>query len=134
MFKTTKKINFYDCDPAGILFYGRVYELCHFAYEDLIASFNLKEDYWNNDDYIVPILKSEAHYHKPMKYGDTITIELKVSKLKSSSFELEYELKNEAADVCTLVRTVHVFVDKSTWNKCEIKKEVKEYLEKYLVK
>lgn len=128
MFKTTKKINFYDCDPAGILFYGRVYELCHSAYEELIASFNLKEDYWNNDEYVVPILKSEAHYHKPMKYGEIISIEVAVLNLKSSSFELEYELKNGAGEKCTVVRTVHVFVDKATWKKVQIKDKIKSGL------
>ena len=131
MFITKKKINFYDCDPVGILFYGRVYELCHSAYEDLISSFELKENYWDNDEYIVPILHSEAHYHKPMKYGETISVEIKVPKLKSSSFELEYELKNEAGEECTVVKTVHVFVDKSTWKKREMGKDVKQGLQKY---
>jgi 1,4-dihydroxy-2-naphthoyl-CoA hydrolase len=131
MFITKKKISFYECDPAGILFYGRVYELCHSAYEDLIASFGLNEDYWDNDEYVVPILNSEAHYHKPMKYGETISIGIKVSKLKSSSFELEYELKNEAGEECTVVRTVHIFVDKTTWKKRDIKNEVKAGLTNY---
>jgi YbgC/YbaW family acyl-CoA thioester hydrolase len=131
MFKTKKKINFYDCDPAGILFYARVYEICHSAYEDLIRSFQLNEDYWNNDEYVVPIINSEAHYHKPIKYGESISVELVVSKLKSSSFELEYELKNEAGEICTALRTVHIFVDKSTWGKKQIGKDVKAGLEKY---
>jgi YbgC/YbaW family acyl-CoA thioester hydrolase len=131
MFTTKKKINFYDCDPAGILFYGRVYELCHSAYEDLISSFDLKEDYWNNDEYVVPILNSEAHYHKPIKYGETMIIEVAVSKLKSSSFELEYTVRNEAGDECTIVRTVHIFVDKATWKKQEIKPDIKNGLEEY---
>ncbi len=131
MFKTIKKINFYDCDPAGILFFARVYEICHSAYEDLIRSFQLHEDYWNNADYVVPIINSEAHYHKPIKYGESIFIELVVSKLKTSSFELEYRLKNEAGETCTVVRTVHVFVDKSTWGKKQIKLDVKAGLEKY---
>ena len=124
MFKTTKKINFYDCDPAGILFFANIFKLCHSAYEDLIASFNLKEDYWKNEEYIVPILNSEAHYHKPIKYGETITIEIIVSTLKSSSFELEYHCMNSEGEECTVVKTVHVFVDKTTWKKCEIKKEI----------
>ena len=131
MFKTKKRINFYDCDPAGILFYGRVYELCHSAYEDLISGIRLEENYWDNEEYVVPILNSEAHYHKPMKYGETISVEVKVSKLKSSSFELEYELKNEAGEKCTAVKTVHIFVDKSTWKKQKIKKNVRAGLKKY---
>ena len=54
MYLYEKTINFYDCDPAGILFYARIYELTHAAYEGLIDSFNLGEDYWANDDYVVP--------------------------------------------------------------------------------
>jgi acyl-CoA thioesterase FadM len=56
---------------------------------------------------------------------------VKVSKLKSSSFELEYELKNEAGEKCTAVKTVHIFVDKSTWKKQKIKKNVRAGLKKY---
>jgi acyl-CoA thioesterase FadM len=58
MFVYKKKINFFDCDPAGILFYARVYELCHSAYEAMIETFNLIEDYWANENYVVPIISS----------------------------------------------------------------------------
>jgi len=68
-----------------------------------------------------------------MKYGQIISVEVKVSKLKSSSFELEYELKNEAGKECTVVKTVHVFVDKSTWKKRDIEKDVKQGLQKYYI-
>jgi len=117
MFNMQKRINFYDCDPAGILFFGRVYELCHSAYEELIDSFNLNEDYWTNDNYIVPILKSEAQYHKPIKYGETVSVEINVTTLKSSSFELEYTCRNKNGEECFIVKTVHVFVNKATWKK-----------------
>ncbi len=131
MFKTTKKINFFDCDPAGILFFANIFRLCHSAYEDMIGSFGLNEDYWNNGEYVVPILNSEAHYHKPIKYNETITIEIVVPQLKTSSFELEYHCKNSAGEECTVVKTVHIFVDKSSWKKCEMKKEIREGLAKH---
>jgi 1,4-dihydroxy-2-naphthoyl-CoA hydrolase len=96
MFINKTKIKFHDCDPAGILFYGRVYSLCHAAYEEMIESFKLPYDYWANENFIVPIIKSEASYHKPMKYGDEISVEVEVVQLKDSSFELEYVCKNKA--------------------------------------
>lgn len=132
MFKTITRIKFSDCDPAGILFFGRVYELCHAAYEEMIISFHLEEDYWSNDNFIVPIIKSEAHYHQPMKYGEEISIEISVKTLKSSSFELEYILKNRDEVECVLVNTVHVFVDKRTWKKMAMKKEIANGFERYL--
>jgi 1,4-dihydroxy-2-naphthoyl-CoA hydrolase len=132
MFKTEKKINFYDCDPAGILFYGRIFELCHSAYEGMIAGFNLDEDYWKNDEYIVPIIHSEAFYHKPVKYGDIISIEIVVKLLRSSSFELNYSCRNKNGEECHAVRTVHVFVDKKTWKKSAMKPKLSAGLSSHL--
>ncbi|MEO8399887.1 MAG: acyl-CoA thioesterase [Ignavibacteriaceae bacterium] len=134
MFTSKKKINFYDCDPAGIFFYGKVYELCHSAYEDLIASFNLDHDYWRNEDYVVPIIQSAASYHKPIKYGELINVEIIVSQLKLSSFELQYDCKNEKGENCTKVKTVHVFIDKKSWKKKEMRKEIYNSFSKYIYK
>ena len=132
MFSIKKRINFYDCDPAGIFFFARVYELCHSAYEEMISSFNLNEDFWANKDFIVPILKSEASYHKPIKYGETVSIEITVANLRTSSFELNYEIKNANDELCTKVKTVHIFMDKKTWQKKEIIEDVKAGLQKYV--
>jgi YbgC/YbaW family acyl-CoA thioester hydrolase len=129
LFSVKRKINFYDCDPAGILFFGRIFELCHSAYEEMIASFNLKENYWSNEDYIVPIITSEASYKKALKYGEIVTINIKVAQLKSSSFELNYECKNEQGIVTNEVRTVHVCVSKGDWNKRELPEIVFKSLE-----
>ncbi|MEJ2618397.1 MAG: thioesterase family protein [Ignavibacteriaceae bacterium] len=131
MFAVKKRINFYDCDPAGILFFARVYEICHSAYEEMIRSFNLGEDYWTNENYLVPILKSEASYHKPIKFGEMITVEIVVGNLRDSSFELNYEVKNDKREVCTKVKTAHIFVDKKSWKKTEIVEEVKEELQNH---
>jgi 1,4-dihydroxy-2-naphthoyl-CoA hydrolase len=131
MFSIKKKINFYDCDPAGILFFARIYELCHSCYEAMIESFNLKNNYWSNDDYIVPIIHSEAKYRNPFAYGQTANIELKVTSLKNSSFELQYECKNDRGDLCTEVKTVHVLIDKKTWEKKPLTEEIKKGLLKH---
>jgi len=128
MHKYQKTINFYDCDPAGIIFFARIFELCHSAYEDLIASFNLKSDYWNNEDYAVPIIHTEGEYFLPLRPGDIVTIEVSVSLLKESSFELHYTCKNALDQVTNEVKTVHIFVDKKKWAKTQIDPEVKQNL------
>jgi 1,4-dihydroxy-2-naphthoyl-CoA hydrolase len=130
MFKYERKIDFYDCDPAGILFYGRIFNLCHSAYEALVKSFDLEEDYWNNGDYVVPIINSEASYHKPFTYNDTAIIEITVSKVKESSFELTYTCNNQKGDKCVKVRTVHVFVETSSFKKRKTPITIKNELTK----
>jgi YbgC/YbaW family acyl-CoA thioester hydrolase len=134
MFKAKRKINFYDCDPAGILFYAKIYELCHSVYEEMIQSFNLNENYWANDDYVVPIIHSEAIYKKPLIYNSFTVIELRVTNISSSAFKLEYTCKNEDGELCVEVKTTHVFVDKKIWKKKQIKDNVRAGLTKHLKK
>ncbi len=132
MHRFSKIINFYDCDPAGVLFFARLFEICHSAYEDLINSFKLGSNYWENDGYIVPIIHTEGEFLLPLKAGDKVIIETIVGKLKESSFELRYVLKNEAGKITNEAKTVHIFVDKMKWKKIPISPEVKGNLEKHL--
>ncbi len=127
-----RRINFFDCDPAGILFYGNIFFFCHTAYEELISSFNLKINYWQNDEFVVPIIKSTADYLKPFKYGDELTIEVCANELRESSFELNYKCSNQSGDVCAEVSTVHVLIDKKTRQKKELTPEIKDGLRYHL--
>ena len=131
MHKLKKRISFYDCDPAGILFYGRIFEICHSAYEDLIRSFNLTSDYWNNEEYAVPISHTEGEYMLPLRPGDEVTVEVTVSVLKESSFELSYTCRDSKGDVTNQVKTVHIFVDKKKWKKTPVIEEVRSGLQRH---
>lgn len=123
MFTVKRRINFYDCDPAGIIFYSRLFDFCHSAYEQIIESFSLTEDYWDNPHYVVPIIHTECDYYSPIKYGDEIQINVKVTNLRNSSFELSYDilLKSEK---CASLKTVHVFVSREDWNKMDIPDDI----------
>ena len=121
MFKTKQRINFYHCDPAGILFYARLFEICHSVYEEMISSFNLEENYWQNDDYVVPIVKCDAGFYKPVTPGENVTVELVVTELRETTFVLSYSIKNKSDVEVASANTVHVFVDKQKWKGKEIK-------------
>ena len=126
-----QRINFYDCDPAGIMFYGNVYRLCHSAYENMIQEFMPEDDYWNSTIFVVPIIKTEASYHKPFLPGETASVEVEVTNLKTSSFELSYNCLNSKNELCIKVRTVHVFVERSTWVKMKMPVQVSKGLQKF---
>lgn len=131
-FTVKRRINFYDCDPAGIIFFSRVFDFAHSAYEQVIQLIDQQEDYWNNEKYVVPIIKSDSTYIKPMKYGDSININVNVSELRTSSFELSYNMVSAEGELLCSVKTVHVFVDKKSWEKIKIPEYIKNKLENYL--
>jgi len=134
MIKLQKKINFFDCDPAGILFYGKIFFVCHAAYEELVSSFELEKDYWQNDEFVVPIINSSADYLLPLKNGDTASVEVIVSDLRASSFELSYKCFNQRKELCAKVKTVHVFVDKKSWKKKELLPGITAKLQTHKIK
>jgi 1,4-dihydroxy-2-naphthoyl-CoA hydrolase len=131
MFTVKKRINFYDCDPAGILFYAKLFEINHSVYEEMINSFNLKINYWNNDEFVVPIIKTDGEYLKPVRAGETISINLTVTLKKENSFELTYVWFDKEGDVAAKARTVHVFVDKKNWKKIPLQNELNKGLESH---
>ena len=131
MFTIKRKINFYDCDPAGILFYTKLFEISHSVYEEMINSFNLKKNYWNNDEFVVPIIKTDGAYFKPLRAGETVSINLTVTLRKENSFELTYEWINKSGELAAKARTVHVFVDKNRWVKIPIYADIEKGLESH---
>ena len=131
MYTIKKRINFFDCDPAGILFYARLFEINHSVYEEMINSFKLEESYWFNDQFVVPIIKTDGAYFKPLRAGDTVTINLSVTLLKENSFELTYEWVDKSGELAAKARTVHVFIDKKRWKKIPIFEEIIKGLESH---
>lgn len=131
MFTIKRRINFFDCDPAGILFYAKLFEINHSVYEQLIESFKLKKSYWQNDEFVVPIIKTDGAYFKPLKAEETVSINLTVTQRKENSFELSYEWFDKSGELAAKARTVHVFVDKKKWVKIPIYDEIVKGLESH---
>lgn len=131
MFTVKRKLNFFECDPAGIMFYANLFKINHSVYEEMINSFNLKINYWQNDEFVVPIIKTDGEYLKPVRAGETISINLSVTLKKENSFELTYLWIDKDGDIAVKARTVHVFVDKKSWKKIPLYKEINSGLESH---
>ncbi|MGE5351213.1 MAG: acyl-CoA thioesterase [Acidobacteriota bacterium] len=128
MFRTEIKINFFDCDPAGIMFFGNIFKITHSAYEEMLQKGDLKRDYFKDDQYALPLVHSEADFLRPILPGEKVVVKLSVSVLRESSFELSYEVMNPKGEVCARVKTVHVSVTRSNWQKTPLPHDLKECL------
>jgi 1,4-dihydroxy-2-naphthoyl-CoA hydrolase len=127
MVTTKVKIQFHDCDPAGILFFANIYKLAHNAYQEFLEQ-GLTWNYFEDGNVALPIIKSTAEYHKPMKSGEVFTVKLLVSNLKDSSFELTYLFYDNASDLYAEVKTVHVSVNKITFEKIKLSADLSQLL------
>ena len=114
-FQTSLPVRFQDVDAAGVLFYGRIYDYCHQAYEELIASSGVDPaHYFSKAEYLVPIVHSEADYKTPILHGERITVSIDVTRVGRASFRLRYRVRGPGEDVRVEVTTVHAFANRAT--------------------
>ena len=123
MFITKYKIAFCETDPGGILFFAEFFKIAHVAYERFFESLNLEKNYFLDDEYILPIVHSNADYLSPVKFGDELVCEVKVGKIGTTSFELVYLLMNKDKTAAKIL-TKHVAVKKEGFEKAEIPKNL----------
>ena len=91
----TTRIEWGDCDPAGIVFYPRYFALFDISTTMLVerATGMKKIEYLKAYDLAGhPVVETRARFRVPTRFGDEIAIETKVVSCGRSSFKLEHSL------------------------------------------
>ncbi|MGQ4879628.1 acyl-CoA thioesterase [Billgrantia sp. LNSP4103-1] len=89
-FVTQRKIRFQHCDPAGIVFYPRYYEMLNSVVEDYFADV-VGHDF--NRLHVesrtgVPTARIETDFHAPSRLGETLIFELAIRHVGRTSLAL----------------------------------------------
>ena len=115
------KINFSDCDPAGVIFYPRAMAIAHDAVEAMIADSKLGHRAWfASDQYAAPLRRAELDFFHPLHPGDNLTLLARVEKIGRTSVTFVVDFHDDSARIAATVRTVHVLIDKSTGQPAEL--------------
>jgi 4-hydroxybenzoyl-CoA thioesterase len=94
IFRSLVPIRFGDCDPAGIVFYPRYFEMSHAVIEDWFEQ-GLAVDY---PDYIgarglgFPTVAMSTEFKHPSRFGETVDWQLTVPRLGNRSVQLRHEV------------------------------------------
>lgn len=128
MFSTKAQVYFFDADPAGIIFYASLFKFVHTAYEDFMKSLHTERNYFFDENVVLPIVHAESDYKKPIKVGDILKINVTVSQVRESSFELSYIFYNENDALVAAAKTVHAAVDKASFKKTALPADLRKKL------
>lgn len=132
MFEYKRNIRLNDCDPAGVIFFARVYDIAHEAFEEmLLKADNSIDNIINRSETIYPLISSSADYSGPIRLGDKINVKVKLKDLTENSISLSYLFEKENK-IFTIVNTSQVSINKSTWKKSPIPIDFKNKLENLL--
>ncbi|MFC3612634.1 acyl-CoA thioesterase [Lutimaribacter marinistellae] len=88
MFTLRRQVEFNHCDPAGIVFYPRYFEMISATVERFLADeIDLA---WADMDFRsgagTPLGEIEARFHAPSRLGDKLELSLQVERIGRSSF------------------------------------------------
>ncbi len=92
--RRTVRIEWGDCDAAGIVFYPR-----YFAFFDAATHYLFEAAGWKKADLRrqfdmigFPMVDTRAKFLLPSSFGDDIVIETRVAALRNSSFDIEHRV------------------------------------------
>ncbi|MBT2801062.1 acyl-CoA thioesterase [Halomonas sp. ISL-56] len=90
-FTTQRKVRFQHCDPAGIVFYPRYFEMINSVVEDWFEEV-VHHDF--NQLHVetstgVPTAAIDTQFHAPSRLGERLTFELRVQSMGRSSLTLQ---------------------------------------------
>lgn len=99
-FRSLLKIRFGDIDHAGIVYYPRFLHYFHVAVEEFFGQ-ELEIDYpvlINEHRIGLPTVHLETDWSRPLRYGDTIEVEVSVSKIGKTSITFGYRVFKQGED------------------------------------
>ena len=94
-FTRTTRIEWGDCDPAGIIFYARYYDIFDVSTTMMLehALGMNKIEYLKAYDFLGhPLAETRARFLRPTRFGDEVAIETAVVACGRSSFKIEHKL------------------------------------------
>ncbi|HID44864.1 MAG TPA: acyl-CoA thioesterase [Chromatiaceae bacterium] len=123
-FKYSFQVPFQELDPAGILFFARLFDHAHDAWAALMAQtgHSLKS-LLEAGNYLIPLAHAEADYLHPLKLDDSICITVTPEAVGNSSLGFSYRF-HKGEILCATARTTHVFVDRQTGKPVPVPKKL----------
>ncbi|MEO7793999.1 MAG: thioesterase family protein [Thermoanaerobaculia bacterium] len=122
-FRTPLHVRFGDLDPAGIVYYPRFMHFCHVAMEEFFHD-AIGTDYptlLRDHGIGFPVVHLATDYHRPLRYGDNLEIEVSLPKLGRSSVTWCYRFLHSGVErPAAESRIVTVCVAMDTFEKAPI--------------
>lgn len=131
-FQKLVKVRFQHCDPAGIVFYPRYFEMVNAVVEDWFEEMGEPFATLRTESaLVVPTVQFRVAFPAPSRLGDVLTFRLLPTRIGASSLDLDVEA-HIGAQVRLTMNTTLVQMNLNTGKSAlwggEIKRKIQEYM------
>lgn len=126
-------IRFAHCDPAGIVYFPRFFDLAHTVMEDWFANgvgYSMPEMILQQR-IGTPTVTINCDFAKALRMGDLLRFELRVTRMGRSSVQLDYRGSFRGEEHLHIVQTI-AFVDLERMQSIPIPEHVRGRIEAFL--
>jgi 4-hydroxybenzoyl-CoA thioesterase len=117
------RIEWGDCDPAGIIYYPRYFahfDACTTALSERALGMTTRQYLRAYDFGGHPLVNTHARFLIPTRFGDDVTIETTIDALRHSSFDVRHRLLKNGALAVEGFET-RVWVQSDSGNRAKMK-------------
>jgi 4-hydroxybenzoyl-CoA thioesterase len=134
-FRASIKVCFSDIDNAGIVYYPRFIHYFHLALEEFFANEIGIEyaDVLHQRNLSLPTVHLESDFRRRLRYGDRISMEVRVIHVGKSSITWGYRgYRGDEEELVVEGQNVTVCVRTDTFEKIEVPEWLKRGLSSYM--
>jgi acyl-CoA thioester hydrolase len=106
-------VRFEETDAQGIVFYGNYVTFQDEAFTAYLEAIGYPYEDLKAADWDVHVVHIDLDYRRSAQFRDTLRNAVRVSAIRESSIEFEYECRNDEGEVLVEGGVVHVAVDES---------------------
>lgn len=129
-FVYTTTIRFADVDAAQVVYFSRVYEMAHAAYEEVMAQSGLPiRGVFERREWGMPLVHTEAQYRRPWRLGERVRITGSIDEVTDKSVAFTYRFMDDDDQERTVVNMRHVFVSLRSFESCFVPAEFTEAMQ-----
>ena len=105
-------VRLHHTDAAGVIFYSRLLELAHEAYEALLEHAGLAlARILAQGEVRLPVVAVEAEFARPIRVGDRLQVALTMTRRGDHSYQVAYRFRDSAGTEMARATTRHVALD-----------------------
>lgn len=126
-FETTLQVRFGHVDPAGIVYFPRIFDYLHDVFEEVWEE-HVGTRYYHlllEKHVGFPLVHSDVDFNHPLRFGDRPEVLVTCFKVGRSSLGLRYRIRKDDI-TCVDARLVTVCVDTETMTTLEIPQEFRD--------
>ena len=109
--RTKIQVRFSDVDSMGVVWHGNYIKFFEDGREAFGNLYGINYMDFYNKGVLIPLVKINCDYKKPLRYGDTAVVETRFSNCEAARLQYEYVIfRNETDEVVATGSSVQVFL------------------------